>query len=621
MPWRKDTPSPISTLPTMNLTFLSSLTACSMNNILSATMHLGLVLALGRHSNFQQTTNEYKAIQKMKRIYNSILAVSLGVFLLASCTEKENEGTLSFYASSFSEAGFNLGDSKASYSEDAVTLTVDLSQKISIDANNYACWTYNSDTLNVNGTMFPISDVNNGGRRGHTEVEFDGPFYAAYPGKQATYSGGAFTFTFPVVQKYEVDANGNQVVRAPMMGYSKDNVMNMYNVGSLLRVISSDDVDDVIIRSIAITARNSSNQPVALCGTSNAVGFNNGVPGDLTIASNPGYKIILDCGAGVQRTDHTYYVVIPPVGEGVRFTFTFFYEFNGCKSTAVKTTNKKGLMKNQIGVVHPQLYKINPAAEGELPGKFAIKDGGHYARFSSGNLQFKKDGTHITSYGSAEGTWRFAPNQYDVLGNVTSNTSSSYTGTDWMDLFGWGTSGWNNGATCYQPWNHQTATTDNSKYYLRQDATVNMLDADGYENADWGISNAISNGGNAPYIWRVLTSTEWNYIASHSMYSSNVSVAGVSGKLFYPYDWTSMFGTPSFKTSYTADEFASLENRGVVFLPNCGYVGGGSYTSNAFGYWSSEVSGANVYVFKGANPCVADYRSYGRGVRLISARD
>lgn len=584
-------------------------------------MHLGLVLALGRHSNFQQTTNEYKEIQKMKRIYNSILAVSLGVFLLASCTEKENEGTLSFYASSFSEAGFNLGDSKASYSEDAVTLTVDLSQKTYIDANKYACWTYNSDTLNVNGNKVPITDKTDGGHRGHTDIDFDGPFYAAYPGNQATYSGGAFTFTFPVVQKYEVDAEGNQVVRAPMMGYSKSDAMNMYNVGSLLRVISSDDDDDVTIRSIAVTARNSSNQPVPLCGTSNAVGFSNGVPGDLSISSNKGYKIILDCGTGVKRADHTYYIIVPPVGDGVRFTFTFFYEYNGCKSTAVKTTNKKGLMKNQIGVVHPQLYAINPAAEGELPGKFEIKTGAYYARFSSGNLQFKKDGTHITSYGSAEGTWRFAPNQYDVLGNVTSNTSSSYSGTDWMDLFGWGTSGWNNGATIYNPWEHATTAADNNKYYFRQDATVNMIDADGYENADWGISNAISNGGNAPYIWRVLTDAEWNYLAAHEMYSSNVTVANVTGKLFYPYDWTEMFGTPSFKSSYTAAEFAELENRGVVFLPQCGYVAGGAYTGNVFSYWTSKVTGTNVFVFKGTTSCTGDYRSYGRGVRLVSARD
>lgn len=566
----------------------------------------------------------------MKRIYNPLFAVSLGLVLLASCTEKESVGTLNFFVEDYSpmesKVAFCLGDNKAPYDEDAVTLTVDMMQnqsmaKCYIDSSCYAHWNYQKDTINVNGTKFPISDVNDGGQRGHVEITTNGPYYAAYPGNRSTFSNKAFTFTFPVVQKYEVDAEGNQIVKAPMMGYSDDENLNMYNIGGLLRVVTSDGAEDVKLRSIAVTARNSSNERVALCGTSNAVGFSGGVPGDLTISSNPGYKIILDCGTGVTRTDHTYYIVLPPVGEGVRFTLSFFYEYNGFKSTAVKTTARKGLKKNQMGIVHPQLYAINPAAEGELPGKFAIKDGGYYARFSSGNLQFKKEGTHITSYGSAEGTWRFAPNQYDVLGNVTSNTSSSYTGTDWMDLFGWGTSGWNNGATCYQPWDHQTAQGDNNKYYFRQDAAVNMLDADGYENADWGISNAISNGGNAPYIWRVLTDVEWNYLATNSMYSSDVTVANVTGKLFYPFDWVEIFGTPSFNSSYTAAEFAELENRGVVFLPQCGYVAGGAYTGNVFSYWTSKVTGTNVFVFKGTTSCTGDYRSYGRGVRLVSARD
>lgn len=57
--------------------------------------------------------------------------------------------------------------------------------------------------------------------------------------------------------------------------------------------------------------------------------------------------------------------------------------------------------------------------------------------FSKGNLQYQ----------ASTNTWRFATNQWDRIGSGNSSISSSYSG--WIDLFGWGTSGYNHGATCY----------------------------------------------------------------------------------------------------------------------------------------------------------------------------
>ncbi|MBR0072882.1 MAG: T9SS type A sorting domain-containing protein, partial [Bacteroidales bacterium] len=68
--------------------------------------------------------------------------------------------------------------------------------------------------------------------------------------------------------------------------------------------------------------------------------------------------------------------------------------------------------------------------------------------FSPGNLQWSAtDGgftstTHLTADSTAEGTWRFAPNQWDTIGAGNSNISPFCSG--WIDLFGWGTSGWDN---------------------------------------------------------------------------------------------------------------------------------------------------------------------------------
>lgn len=71
--------------------------------------------------------------------------------------------------------------------------------------------------------------------------------------------------------------------------------------------------------------------------------------------------------------------------------------------------------------------------------------------------------------------WRFAPHAYDIIGADNANIAENYNG--YIDLFGYGTSGWNSGATVYQPWS--SSTNDNE--YITHDLTGD------YANADWGI--------------------------------------------------------------------------------------------------------------------------------------
>ena len=80
---------------------------------------------------------------------------------------------------------------------------------------------------------------------------------------------------------------------------------------------------------------------------------------------------------------------------------------------------------------------------GGLPGRFTISENGDKACFSKGNLQYK----------ASTNEWKFAEHQYDFIGEGNNNISSTYNG--WIDLFGWGTSGNNHGAVCYQPWSTQ----------------------------------------------------------------------------------------------------------------------------------------------------------------------
>ncbi|MBO4306816.1 MAG: hypothetical protein J5848_00690, partial [Bacteroidales bacterium] len=96
-------------------------------------------------------------------------------------------------------------------------------------------------------------------------------------------------------------------------------------------------------------------------------------------------------------------------------------------------------------------------------------------QFSRGNLQYQ----------ASTGTWRFAESQLNFVGDANSNISSNNSG--WIDLFGWGTSGWNNGAEEYMPY----SSSPNFQHYLRN---VDLTGS--YAEADWGWHNAISNGGN-----------------------------------------------------------------------------------------------------------------------------
>ena len=83
-----------------------------------------------------------------------------------------------------------------------------------------------------------------------------------------------------------------------------------------------------------------------------------------------------------------------------------------------------------------------------------------YVLFSKGNLQYQ----------ASTKTWRFAENQYDIIGEGNENISYRYSG--WIDLFGWGTSGWNSGANAYQPYSTSQNLIDynvggNSNWHIR----------------------------------------------------------------------------------------------------------------------------------------------------------
>lgn len=180
----------------------------------------------------------------------------------------------------------------------------------------------------------------------------------------------------------------------------------------------------------------------------------------------------------------------------------------------------------------------------------------------------------------------------------------------------------------------------------------------------------ISNGGG--YSWRPMTKDEWEYLLVDradtgggstvgeypNALHGRATVAGVKGLLIFPdgITWTNGgsncgsdalntamneiaattgvpanlningYDTYDYTISYSAYEFVSMAQSGIVFLPAAGFRGGSQikYVQNYGRYWSStgdETDGTKAYDLSfddgKVQPVVAEGRANGRSVRLV----
>ena len=283
--------------------------------------------------------------------------------------------------------------------------------------------------------------------------------------------------------------------------------------------------------------------------------------------------------------------------------------------------------------------------EGAIDGLFTINENGDQVYFSQGNLQYQ----------ASTNTWRFAEKQWDYVGGVDYNQnmleygnvyengvkcdnamiSSTYSG--WIDLFGYGTSGYNHGAICYQPW---SISYQWEAYYAYGSFNYNLNDQSG--QADWGY-NRISNGGNVEGCWRTLSNEEWDYLINVRSTISGIRfvdarVNDVNGIIMLPDNWDASLyelhninnvnvynnGAYDFNV-VTMDEWELLENNGAIFIPSSGGRTGEHYMSNGYhGYYWSTTSyddhSSYSVCFSNTGVIMCDYcnmRAYGWSVRLV----
>ena len=256
-----------------------------------------------------------------------------------------------------------------------------------------------------------------------------------------------------------------------------------------------------------------------------------------------------------------------------------------------------------------------------LTGRFSVAADKQVV-FSPGNLQYKASINWLV----------FADNQYDMVGEDNENISSTYDG--WIDLFGWGTSGYND----KRP--YMTSETD----YDYGDGANDLTGT----NYDWGVYATIINGGGKA--WQTLTADEWTYLLQtregaadklgNAIVESSLegTVGGTKGLVLLPDTWQLPEGlsftaaTTDWTTNtYTASEWAEMEAAGAVFLPASGRrTNGGSIMSlgdSSRGYyWTASASGEDEASYFNFRETIAprfdtEYRSMGFAVRLVRECD
>lgn len=227
---------------------------------------------------------------------------------------------------------------------------------------------------------------------------------------------------------------------------------------------------------------------------------------------------------------------------------------------------------------------------------------------------------NLLQYDKKTDKFSFMEHQYSTVETTDQDVGDDYANQNIVSLFGWGTSGWNNGNFFYQPYNTSNSTSSpytssNGYGYGPKDGSTYTNSLTGtYANADWGVYNRQDNQnkieGGGDHAWRVLTKDEWVHVFNERSTTSGhryakATVCGLAGVILLPDNWSD--GTYSLNNYNTtgaaftgntidADEWATLEAAGCVFLPAAGYRSGNEVRDvGSYGrYWSSTCNGSDI---------------------------
>ncbi len=456
------------------------------------------------------------------------------------------------------------------------------------------------------------------------------PIYGYYPATLTvgTPMSDATTISLPSSYTCSYDGEGNQTIPLPMVAKvtgASPSTIEFKHLTSAVKVVLKNSTDDLLTLDSVIV----SSSTLQLCGERDVtIGV-----GSVSVAEQP--ATIEDSAKRVKInfTASTYInhyasdadlveVQVPfwPVAATASdFTIQVYAHVTGTPAKAntyvfSHSASNPTLLRNQLMTAQVEIGGSHTTAYRK--GVFSVgPNATDKVYFSQGNLQYK----------ASTNTWRFAENQWNYIGNAVGNTAPSLNQSKWIDLFGWGTSGYNE--------KYPYMTSINNSDYGDENNDIAGT------NYDWGVNNSISNGGNATNQWRTLTKAEWEYLLQDThrgeyLYAID-RVEGKNGIIIFPDGFDpdvigitiTYYNSP--RTSYPStnnNNWSKMEAAGCVFLPAAGIRSATNvYSANSFGYyWSSsyysgELYNAHYEVFNASDIRISSHsdRYKGCSVRLV----
>lgn len=309
----------------------------------------------------------------------------------------------------------------------------------------------------------------------------------------------------------------------------------------------------------------------------------------------------ISVGQMQQNRRYVYVMLLPNDGSETNITMV-------SKRTTAEITLPNGIKSNSFycggDANDPISYTANSYYPGTIRGVFSVS-ASKKVQFSQGNLQADTEYAGPlpanTSYSYNKVlSWKFATNQYDMVGNNGANPTVGKKDSKGMfDLFGWSVSRKGEDAI--------TGNITKTRWGIHNCTNSGCYSSpSGFE--DWG-NNPISNGGNESNKWKTLSGNngEWYYITSGRSTENRylkAKVCDVNGIILLPDNFNlpsglNMENLNTASTTYTTasvydvEEWAKMEAAGAVFLP-IGYTRSGSTVTNdsTTGYYRTSTAGA-----------------------------
>lgn len=490
---------------------------------------------------------------------------------------------------------------------------------------------------------------------------FTSPYRGVYP--SSIYSGNSsntsYTLNLPANYTYATTTHYGrtlQNLQAPMVAYTDEgtNLKFKHVTGAVAVQVVNYYGFTIEVDNIVVTSTVSEGNAYNLCGMTD-VTLSNGAP--VVAASRDGVDSTKSVTMNFDGTDHlqifagdSAVVQIPvlPVGDGNKFKVQVTVhkvDQLAVNKTFENTQNTGGAMpRAKMGY-----------ARFTTGGLFTVNASGKKVIISQGNLQYQ----------ASTGTWQFAKEQYTTIGNALGNTATDTRSSQdkWIDLFGWGTSGWagaNNNPSLthyHMPYDYLNSGSEDNGYAYGPNQNSGYhynytysLTGD-FANADWGVYNPISNGGLTKGRWRTLEGGSGSEVdvllftrdASTINNKANArytkaKVNNIYGLIIFPDEYEHPEGVTLPKSAginstssegwyggitYDLNAWLKMEAAGAVFLPVTGRRDGTSVSSEtSIGYyWTStykDKGKAKVFYY-GSSVCqFSDVKKYyGQAVRLV----